>query len=49
LYEKFRSQGKSKGSAVRLSQYITGLSLKTGRPAKGDGIRKALAKRKKKS
>lgn len=34
LYEKLRGQGKSKGSAARIAQAATGLSLQTGKPPK---------------
>ena len=34
LYTKLRRQGKSKGSAARIAQSVTGKSLKTGRAPK---------------
>lgn len=34
LYEKLKSQGKSKGSAAAIAQSVTGLSLKTGKKSK---------------
>ncbi len=34
LYRKLRGEGKSKGSAARISQSVTHRSLKTGRPPK---------------
>jgi len=35
LYEKLVKRGKSKGSAARIAQSVTGRSLATGRRPKG--------------
>ena len=35
LYKKLKSKGKSKGSAARIAQSVTGLALATGKPSKG--------------
>jgi hypothetical protein len=34
LYEKLKRKGRSKGSAARIAQSVTGLALKTGKPPK---------------
>ena len=34
LYDKLRSRGKSKGSAAKIAQSVTGQSLATGRKSR---------------
>lgn len=44
LYEKLKSQGKSKGSAAAIAQSVTGLSLKTGKkPKKNQNAIRSMA------
>jgi hypothetical protein len=42
LYKKLKAKGKSKGSAARIAQAVTGLSLATGKKPKHQNAMKAL-------
>ena len=42
LYEKLKSQGKSKGSAAAIAQSVTGLSLKTGKKPKNQNAIRSM-------
>jgi hypothetical protein len=41
LYRKLKSQGRSKGSAAKIAQHATGLSLATGKKPKYKNAMKA--------
>lgn len=40
VYEALKAKGKSKESAARIAQSVTGQSLKTGKPPKGKSKKK---------